>query len=301
MAKLTRVFQNLFGLNGNQSHFGQFGSRAINAPFNTKDPASIQALSAFITNGWLDAINAANKAPFLEDWNGLIYLIFYQLCYGFQEGIPEWNSGTTYFVGGIVKKSGTSELYASVVDNNLNNALPNQVDNGFWHFVNPTNTVVGEVKTYAGAVTPVGYLDCDGTDYAQTAFPSLFAAIGNAWDTFNGHVSPGAGRFRVPDMRGITPIGAGQGLGLSLRTLGQFIGEETHTLVIGEMPVHNHPVSWTGGAQVGTGTGTIAGAVPGNFLPVGPVGLNINVGNQGGGGAHNNMQPSGVFKFIIKA
>jgi len=118
MAKLTRIFQNLFGRDGDASHFGQFGSRVSGPGFPTKDPNTIQSLSAFITNGWLDAINSSNKAPFLEDMNGLFYLMFYQIAYALQEGIPEWNSATTYYTGSVVKKTGTSELYASLVDTN---------------------------------------------------------------------------------------------------------------------------------------------------------------------------------------
>lgn len=135
MAKLPRAFQYLYGRDGDQSHFGQFGSRAAGLPFNTKDPNSIQALSAFLTNGWLDAINAGNKAPFLEDMNGLFFLMFYQLCYQFQEGVAEWNISTTYYIGSIVKAPGTSDLYGSLTDNNTGNALPTHANNANWKFL----------------------------------------------------------------------------------------------------------------------------------------------------------------------
>ena len=84
---ITRVFQKLFGGTGDQSHFGQFGSRVASPPgFKTKDPTSIQALSAFTARGLKDAINVGNKATFLEDLNGLYYLLFYQLASIFQDG-----------------------------------------------------------------------------------------------------------------------------------------------------------------------------------------------------------------------
>jgi hypothetical protein len=133
MAKLPRVFQQLFGLNGDVSHFGEFGSRAAGSPVNTKDPLTIQALAAFINNGWLDAINAGNKAPFLEDMNALHYLIFRQLCSIFQDGVPAWDSSTAYYTGSIVRADGTANAFYSLTDNNVGNALPAAgASNGFW-------------------------------------------------------------------------------------------------------------------------------------------------------------------------
>lgn len=316
MAKLPRIFQNLFGSGGDQSHFGQFGSRVAAPPgFTTKDPASIQALSAFVTNGWLDAINSANKAPFLEDMNGLFYLLFYQICYGMQEGIVEWNASTTYYVGSIVKKTGTTELYGSLVNNNTGNALPNQTANANWNYLNPASVAPGIISDFGGGTAaPFGYLLCDGTVYAQASFPALFAAIGSSWNIGG----EGAGNFRVPDLRGRTTIGAGQGSGLTNRTLAQLIGEETHTLVVGEMPSHSHGVTDVGHAHFRSSTVAISvdstgssridtwgtGALPlfandGNSrTSVNTTGIAIN--NAGGGGAHNIMQPSAVVTKIIK-
>lgn len=313
MAKLSRVFQVLFGRDGSGSHFGEFGSRAAGSPVNTKDPATIQALSAFFTNGWVDAINAANKAPFLEDMNGLFYLLFYQIAYLFQEGNAEWDNGTTYFTGSIVKKTGTFELYGSVVDNNLGNALPAQTTNGFWQYLNPQTVASGIIQDFAGSVVPVGYLLCDGTAYAQIAQPNLFAAIGHGWDTFNGAASPGAGNFRVPDLRSLATIGVGQGTGFSNRTLASIVGEENHVLVVGEMPSHSHGVTdpthahterqgTAGGPINGTptnslwdGVSVILGAIATAAASTG-----ISIQNTGGGAGHNNMQPSAAVNKIIK-
>lgn len=313
MAKLPRVFQNLFGLNGSQSHFGQFGSRAASAPLPTKDPSTIQSLDAFVNNGWLDAINAANKAPFLEDMNGLFLLIFRQIGYFFQEGIPEWDTSTTYYIGSIVKKTGTFELYGSLTNTNVGNALPSQVDSANWKYLNPPPLPPGSLLDHAGqngGGPPVGYLYCDGTQYAQASYPALYAAIGDLWATFNGWAAPGAGNFRVPDLRSVTTIGNGQGIGLSLRSVGQFVGEETHTLVVGEMPSHTHSVNDPGHAhteKVGVGGGSLTAAVSStltsavtntSFATV-AASTGITLDNTGGGGAHNNMQPSaGVYKMI---
>lgn len=302
MPKLPRVFQNQFGLNGDQAHFGQFGSRVATPPgFTTKDPATIQALSAFTANGWLDAINSGNLAPFLEDMNGLMYLLFYQFCYLFEEGIAEWNGATTYWIGSTVRKPGTTEQYGSLVDSNTGNALPSQTDNAFWHYLNPTATAPGIMSDYGGPTAPFGWLLCDGTSYPTATYPNLFTAIGYTWG--------GSGaNFNVPNMAGRASIGAGTGSGgLTPRTLAQILGEETHTLVLSEIPSHNHGVTDPGHHHVWPSAINLAGSNNARGFGSGLTDALVNSSTtgitiqfNGGGGSHNNMQPSAVVNKIIK-
>ena len=67
----------------------------------------------------------------------------------------------------------------------------------------------GGIMPWAGgasfAVTPPsGWLLCDGRQYAQTSFPTLFAVIGT---TYN-RTTPTVGNFFVPDLRFTFPMGA---------------------------------------------------------------------------------------------
>src|SRR5689334_16023673 len=50
----------------------------------------------------------------------------------------------------------------------------------------------------------------------------------------------GVSTFALPDLRARTPIGAGQGPGLSNYNLGQVGGTESITLTINNMPAHTH-------------------------------------------------------------
>lgn len=134
MAKLARAFLKLFGRDGGTNNFEQFGSTVAGSAVPTKDIASIQALSAWL-NGLQDAVYGSNKAPILEDINALLYVFGYQTVYQLQEGIPEYDATTTYYIGSIVKKTGTSELYKSLTDVNVGNALPSKTDNSNWQFV----------------------------------------------------------------------------------------------------------------------------------------------------------------------
>lgn len=148
MAKtVTRKNLKLFGKDGDSSYFGQFGSGITGTQIKTKNIDTIQALSAWL-NGWQDAIVTSNKAPLLEDMNSLIYVLAYQLFYTLQEGIPEYDSSTTYFIGSRVRKAGTNEVYGSLTNDNVGNALPSAADNANWKFVYPVrfSDLVGSIS-----------------------------------------------------------------------------------------------------------------------------------------------------------
>ena len=161
-------------------------------------------------------------------------------------------------------------------------------------------------------------MQCDGTPYLQTQYPILYnyitdGGLSNPWDTFNGQSAPSVGYFRVPNLGGCVPIGAGTGAGgLTARAIGTFYGEENHTLVVGEMPNHNHSITDLGHIHTevsSTGTGpqqgiqqvsanNANGQVTAAATLSATTGIVIN--NTGGNGAHNNIQPSAGIVYIIK-
>ena len=127
MTILARVTQKIFAsANPGGIDYGnvQFGSTALGTPTATNDVAVLQSLTAY-TNGWQNATNSGENLPALSEDNALHYVETYQLAYLFQEGIPEYDTGTTYRTDSIVKQSGTTKLYKSIVDNNTGNALTN--------------------------------------------------------------------------------------------------------------------------------------------------------------------------------
>lgn len=140
MAKITRTTLKVFGGSGANTYFAQFGSQAASAPVKTKNVSSIQQLTAWV-DGFQDALTLS-KAPYLEDMNSVLYVHSTQTAYILQEGIAEWDNGTTYYTNSIVKRSGTTELYGSLIDNNLSNPLPISTSNANWRFLNPTQQTV---------------------------------------------------------------------------------------------------------------------------------------------------------------
>lgn len=151
----------------------------------------------------------------------------------------------------------------------------------------------GVVLPYAGTAAPTGFLACDGSAVSRTTFSALFAAVATTWGSGDGSTT-----FNVPDFRDRSLIGTSPG-SLSgnrptARSLGQTLGEETHTLILSEAPAHTHSC----------GGGNFIGDVQNNqeFVSTGgDTGTTVaNTDVQGGGGAHNNMQPSAVIQWIIK-
>lgn len=141
----------------------------------------------------------------------------------------------------------------------------------------------GMMMLYGAASPPTGWLACDGSAVSRTTYSALFAIIGTTFGAGDGSTT-----FNLPDLRGRTPIGSGTGSGLTARTLGATHGAETHVLSTAEMPAHTHTYN-----SVNTGSGVAAGSgMTGTF--------SNTTGSTGGGGAHNNMQPSLVVNFIIK-
>jgi microcystin-dependent protein len=161
---------------------------------------------------------------------------------------------------------------------------------------------VGEIIMAGFNFTPLNYLPCDGRLLPIQQNTALFYILGT---TYGGN---GQTTFALPDLRDRVAIGAGQGPGLSLYNLGDSGGEQTHTLVIAEMPAHTHVLDLTYSTALGT-TDNPAGA----FLASNASGLAqyevTSTGSTASGASgttsavpHNNMQPYlGISYFICTA
>jgi microcystin-dependent protein len=169
---------------------------------------------------------------------------------------------------------------------------------------------IGDIKYSVRSDNHAGWLKCDGSAISRSTYNDLFAVI----DTDFG-VGDGLNTFNLPDARGRVLGGVGTGrnnnnsANLTPRARGAKVGDETHTLTTAEMPQHTHgnnSIAGSLGLMTANGSNTAGGDidVDGSApyepnLYTTPAALTID--NAGGGGAHNNMQPtlfiSNVFIF----
>ena len=151
------------------------------------------------------------------------------------------------------------------------------------------NVPIGAILPFGGSTPPSGYLICDGTSYAASAYPQLSAVIGY---TYGGS----GGSFNVPDCRGKALVGYKSG-DANFGTLGASVGEAAHTLGVTEIPAHAHAEAIYGLTPAAGSTAGIA-VKGGTGTPDYSVGTG---GSIGGGYGHNNVQPSLVVNAIIRA
>ena len=165
----------------------------------------------------------------------------------------------------------------------------------------------GVVLPFAGGSIPTGWLLCTGGAVSRTTYANLFAVISTTYGLGDGSTT-----FNVPDMQGRVPAGVNTS-DSNFVSLNTKVGSATHTLTSGEMPSHTHtqnahehqihaPVD---GGRVGSTIGTygsqylrnnIGDSVTQLWTAVSTTPTNQNTG---GGGAHNNLQPTIALYYII--
>ena len=166
--------------------------------------------------------------------------------------------------------------------------------------LNTISTVpAGVVSPYAGTSAPTGYLLCYGQTISRTTYATLFAAIGTTYGAGDGSTT-----FAIPDLRGRAVAGqddmggasadrlTNQSGGVDGDTLGASGGAETHTLTTAQIPAHTHTFQSDEPGKV-----SFAGLY--EFLADNTP-TNRTSSSTGGGGAHNNVQPTLILNYIIK-
>lgn len=163
---------------------------------------------------------------------------------------------------------------------------------------------LGEIRVFAGNFAPRGYAFCAGQLLAISQNDALYVLLGT---TYGGD---GITTFGLPDLRGRTPLGQGQGPGLTNRVIGEKAGSESVTLSANQMPAHQHGLL---AANTAATTNLPAGAflaVAGNeglmYIDTTQAPAEVNatlpsdtLTNSGGSQPHNNLMPFLTLNYII--
>lgn len=158
---------------------------------------------------------------------------------------------------------------------------------------------IGDIKATARASASAGWLMAYGQAISRTTYAVLFAEISTTYG-----VGDGSTTFNVPDLRGRVIAGQDDMGGSSANrltspidgdTLGASGGAESHTLDVTEIPAHTHDAQYASVSSAGSAYEDI-GARSDDATPLG-----ITTSSTGGGGAHNNVQPTIILNYMIFA
>ncbi len=151
---------------------------------------------------------------------------------------------------------------------------------------------LGEIRIFTFNFAPKGWAFCNGQLLPINQNQALFSILGT---TYGGN---GLNNFALPNLQGRTaihPSGA--------HPLGSAGGEDTHTLVITELPSHNHiPVGSSVTAdQTSPANGFWANPNVSAFSTNAPNAAMAGqaMGAAGGSQPHNNLQPCLVVNFCV--
>lgn len=161
---------------------------------------------------------------------------------------------------------------------------------------------LGEIRMFAGNFAPRNWALCNGQIIAIAQNTALFSLLGT---TYGGN---GVNTFALPNLQSVSPIGFGQGPGLTNRDLGESGGEDSVTLQYTEMAAHPHSMTVQGLANGNT-------PIPSNTVTLSKVDAGVTpylngaamvttlsaltIGFFGGGQPHENRQPFLGITFII--
>ena len=160
---------------------------------------------------------------------------------------------------------------------------------------------VAEIRMFGGNFPPRGWAFCNGQILPISQNTALFSLLGT---TYGGN---GSSTFALPNLQGRAAMGTGQGPGLSPRDLGETAGSPSVTLIVNEIPAHNHPANAVGGnGNSSSPNGAIwsaagSGRTPDNAYS-GSGGTQMNpatISPTGGSQPHNNLPPYLAVNFII--
>ena len=154
---------------------------------------------------------------------------------------------------------------------------------------------LGQIMLVPYNFAPRGWAFCTGQILPIAQNTALFSLLGT---TYGGN---GQTTFALPDLRGRVPISSGQGPGLSSYDLGEVGGEESVTLLVNELPAHNHLV---GASDVEVAQGSVPKdqvlALGNYYGPTPDTVMAVNmIQPTGGSQPHENRQPYLTLNYCI--
>ena len=166
-----------------------------------------------------------------------------------------------------------------------------------------TQPFIGEIRVFPWDWSVRGWALAQGQFLPIQQNQALFSLLGT---TYGGN---GVTTFQLPDLRSRVALGIGQLSGGSNYVWGEKAGTESVTLLVTQIPQHNH--LWKAVTEAGNQTPPLngylatvnqknAGNIPAYVAPSGnPVTLGTAIANNGGSQPHPNIQPYTALNYSI--
>jgi microcystin-dependent protein len=256
-------------------------------------PSSIDSFPDPLANS---PLNAPSHSALHQDVNDAVEKVEVKLGLGSSPA-----SGST--AGQVLKSSGSgntgwSDITASDIDSTGQPAQNILVADGVGGAAWVNGVPVGSLQMFAGSSVPSGWLFCNGDTVSRTLYAGLFAVIGTAFNVGGEAVTD----FRLPDMRGRSPIGVGTGSSLTPRALAASAGVETHQISSSNLPLHTHTITHDHAAFTTTGgEGAHVHNIFGNNtgIPAGTNGFGLAMLTLTSGTSNRNSDTAGAHNHSV--
>lgn len=130
---------------------------------------------------------------------------------------------------------------------------------------------MGTIQPFAFNFAPRGWALCNGQTISIAQYSALFALLGTIYG------GNGQSTFQLPNLQGRLPIGQGNGLGLTPRTIGEVSGTENVSATLNNLPSHTHVLTGV------TASTTLQLANPASNPVTTPTATNSFIGTSGTG------------------
>lgn len=194
------------------------------------------------------------------------------------------NSAVTQALNNKVSK----ETGKGLSTNDFTDELKDKLDN-----MTPTSDTlpIGAVIEWDSDTIPENWLLLDGQAVSRTEYSELFALYGTRYGAGDGSTT-----FNLPNRKTRVSVGK-DSTDSDFNTLGKTGGEKAHKLTINEIPNHRHGLYNynANGSNLTESSSVMLGQTATGWSG------NGFTTYEGGGAAHNNLQPYFVTNFIVKA
>ena len=141
---------------------------------------------------------------------------------------------------------------------------------------------IGEIRAFGFHFAPSGWAFCDGQLLAIAQYTALFSILGT---TYGGN---GQSTFGLPNLQGAAAMHWGTSPYGTVYDIGETIGTDNVTVLLNQMPNHNHLVTTYDTTAVNQRTGTPNASLSAKTIGIG-----------GGSLPHANVQPLLANNFCI--